>query len=311
MNGFAKTVLSFLLSWIRALIQNLWSLISSEDGGNLYRFLADHWLALVIALCIGGMLVDLVVYFFRWRPYYVWRSRLRRMRDEDEPDTTEEAVPSEPLWQEPAPQPEPAIHQPVYSPVQPEAYAPAAQATRIYQPVQEPELDEGAVLWDAEEPLDLEWQADDLPAYGSARPEPATYYHDIQAGFAPPVPPEQLYRPSASYQPPVPESAPVHPGLDEEAVRQSFALQTEEYPPEQTPLVVHAPAFRPFTVASEENAPLKPVGALSRLAKAARDLVGVEDEDHQPTFRDLQSTVDVSQAFHAPVYPQPMKHEEG
>ena len=46
-------------------------------------------------------------------------------------------------------------------------------------------------------------------------------------------------------------------------------------------------------------------------AKKARDLVGVDDEDHRPTIHDLQSTVDVTQAFHEPVYPRPRDQQGG
>lgn len=297
MNGFAHGILSFMLNWIRALISQLWQLFSGESGGTLYRFLAKSWLGIVAVLCIGGVVVDLIVYFFRWRPDYVWRSR-RRFKDRYEEEAEPYEMPEEPAMQPPPPPPapEPVFQKPVA----------AAQPTRLWAPVSEESLpEEENFLWDAEEPLDLDWDAPETPAFGMAKPEPAQFYHHIQAGYAPPVPPEQLYQPAPSYRPPV------HPGLDEEAVRQTFALQNpENFPPEQAPLVVHAPAFRPFTV-REEDVPLKPTGALSRFAKKMGDLVGVADEDHQPTFRDLQSTVDVSQAFHAPVYPQPMNHKEG
>ena len=54
----------------------------------------------------------------------------------------------------------------------------------------------------------------------------------------------------------------------------------------------------------QDAAPVQSGGALRRLAKRARDLMGVEDEQHRPTIHDLQSTVDVTQAFHEPVYPK-------
>ena len=80
MNGFVHTILSFMLSWIRALISNLWSLINSEDGGHLLQFLSRSWWQIVLGLFVIGVAVDLIVYFFRWRPYYVWATKLRRLR---------------------------------------------------------------------------------------------------------------------------------------------------------------------------------------------------------------------------------------
>lgn len=281
MSGFFSSLLSLLLGWIRAIANQLWHVISSENGSAAGRFLASHWLWLAVFLCAAGIVVDLLVYFFRWRPDYVWATRLRRMRRrKSHPAQEEESVP--------------AYEAPVYVPADESAgvspYAPPAQGA-----ADSPE-------W-AEPQTPVDWSAQP-GEYGMPKPEPITYYHDVQAGFAPSIPPEELYVPSASYQ------APLHPGLDEDAFRQSFGLQTdEEAVQERRAPVVYAPAFRPFTAVSEEAAVPAP-STLSRLARRARSLVSVEAED-APTIHDLHTTVDVSQAFHAPVYPQPMEHKEG
>ena len=109
------------------------------------------------------------------------------------------------------------------------------------------------------------------------------------------MPPEQLYAPAVSYQPEA-ENTSVHPGLDEEAVRQSMGLN-------QNPSHIHAPAFRPFTVARETELPVQQT-AFQRFAQRARDFM-VMDDGERKIIRDLQSNVDVSKAFHEPVYPQP------
>lgn len=283
MSGFFSTILSLLLGWVRTLISQLWQLFNSENGSALGAFLAKHWLWLVAGLCAAGVLIDLTVYFFRWRPDYVWATKLRRLRHrEPQPEPEAEPMPSE---------------SPFARPYQPPVQEPAEDLGTAYAPVQEP------LSWDT--PLE---PADDwiLPADEEkpAGPEPGAYYRDMQAGFAPAIPPEQLYTPSASYQ------APVHPGLDEASFRQSFGLQTdEEAMQERSAPVVYAQPFHPFTEISEE-APAHTASPLSRLARRARSLVGGEPED-QPSIHDLQTTVDVSQAFYAPVYPQPMEHKEG
>jgi len=293
MNGFVHTILSFTLSWIRALISNLWSLINSENGGLMFQFLSRSWWKIVLGLLIIGVAVDLIVYFFRWRPYYVWASKLRRLRRKKHHR---------------APKAEPVQPPRAAQPAAPASAAAYTAPTQVYAPVQElsePLFDEDAAMWEeAAAPLQTEWEAQELPEFGRPQPEPAVYYRDVQSGFAPPVPPQQLYTPSASYQ------APVHPGLNEDAFRQSFGLQTdEEALQERAAPVVHAPAFRPFTVVDENAQESKNDNPFARFAKRARDLVGMQDEEKGPTIRDLQSTVDVSQAFHAPVYPQPMNHD--
>lgn len=273
MNGFISTVLNLTLSWIRALISNLWGLMTSGSGGHFYRFLADYWLYIALFVCLACTLVDLLVYFFRWRPDYVWRSRMHRTREKRPQPPKPEKTPV--VYDEAPPQPVPM---PAYA-------AP---------------LEEVDMLWDADVPMQADWEAPP-DAQPLPQPDPVVSYQDVQAGFAPPVPPEKLYVPSASYR------APLHPGLNQDAFRQSFGLQTDEES-RQERTVLHAPAFRPFTVREEE--PVKTASALSRFAKRARTFVGV-DEVEDLSIHDLQSTVDVSQAFHAPVYPQPMDHKEG
>ncbi len=301
MNGFVNTILSVMLSWIRALISNIWTVLNSEDGGALYQFLSSHWLTMVIILCAACILVDVLVYFFRWRPDYVWASKWRRLRRK-RPRRAQEA-PEEPM------QPQEAFYayQPRQEPAPPTAYAPmqpAAQPTQVWpahtQEVFEDPVFDDADLWETEGPLEEDWQSETIPSYGAPQPEPLTYFRDVQAGFAPAIPPEQLYTPSSTYQS-EPETASVHPGLNEEAVRQSMGLDEAGGNPYARP-VMHAPVFRPFTVTHEPEEPVTQT-AFQRFAQRARDFMAM-DESERKTIRDLQSNVDVSKAFHEPVYPQ-------
>ncbi|MBQ7867796.1 MAG: hypothetical protein IJ354_06575 [Clostridia bacterium] len=301
MNGVANSILSFLLSWIRALVYNLWAVVNSDDGGAAFVFLAGHWKTILLFLCIGGLIVDRIVYLLRWRPYYVWASRRdarRRIRHEKKQPPVQAEQPvwkdSEPIYETAGFQPAPTM---AYAPLS----QPVQQPTQFYAPVQEeePVFDDPAMNW--EDAQQEDWQQETLVAFGNPRPEPISYYRDVQAGFAPAVPPEQLYAPRQPYQ--QEQQTAVHPGLDDMAFRQSFGLEEEE--PQPIP-VLRAPAFRPFTAPRDEDvAPAKAQNPFARLARRARNLVG--DDDENLSIRDLQSTVDVSQAFHEPVYPQAFK----
>lgn len=313
MNGFVNTLLSAMLSWIRALVSNLWILLTSEDGGTFFRFFSAHWLTIVIFLCVLCVLVDLIVYFFRWRPDYVWASKWRRLRRKHPrrvSQAEEEMQPQEAFYsyEQPA-QTASAAPTAAYAPLQAATavYAPVSQPTQVWQPAAEmTEPDFEDTLWESDDPMELEWEEPEEPAFGTPRPEPLTYFRDVQAGFAPPVPPEQLYAPPARWQPsaqPEPETTAVHPGLDEETFRQTIGLEESAAPASG----LYAPAFRPFTV-TRESEPAKAQGALQRFAQKARDLIALDDE--QKTIRDLQSSVHVSKAFHEPVYPQSFKHDE-
>lgn len=380
MNGFTNTILTLLLSWLKALINNIWSVLRSEDGGAFYQFLSANWKTIVLILLVGGFVADRIVYLIRWRPYYVWSSKLGRLRRPKQPESPPaeaiEPVPSEPVYSEPSPSetfmppPQDAAFrtqayappaQPAYAPqtdtrvfapasaapsayeaAQPQAtmqYAPMAQGTAAQQapyaspyfPPEnlEPVFDEEDDAWNESDPLvqPSAWNnpAHDMEAsFGTPKPEPLAYLRDMQAGFARPLPPEQLYAPPQTPDTKEEASTPIHPGLDNAALRENFGLMQDEIDPlqeqdawdeqPQEPMpMMHAPMFHPFTAARENEEAPAPRGRnpLARFAKRARDLVGVEDDEHRPTIHDLQSTVDVTRAFHEPVYPQSRDPRDG
>ena len=86
MGQFANSLFSMLLGWVQAAASWLWGLFADPDGGGFLRWVLDHWLALVLLLCIAGVAVDFVVYLFRWQPYRVWGRFLRRLTAKEEPD---------------------------------------------------------------------------------------------------------------------------------------------------------------------------------------------------------------------------------
>ena len=145
------------------------------------------------------------------------------------------------------------------------------------------------------------------PAFGAAQPEPRDYLRDVQAGYAPAPPPEQRYAP----RPEPPTAEPVHPGLDLETFQQNIGLTNPEAL-ESTPRRSAEESFPNFTPFSDST-PAEAGGARPRgfgaLAKRARSFVSGDDEKSPLSIRDLQPTVDVKSAFHAPVYPK--KRTEG
>lgn len=78
MNAFANSLFHVLLSWMRALFGDLLSIFQSGDGGVI-SWVSRHWLFLAALLLCLGLAADAVVYLLRWRPQYVWRSKLYRL----------------------------------------------------------------------------------------------------------------------------------------------------------------------------------------------------------------------------------------
>ncbi|NCB04574.1 MAG: hypothetical protein EOM69_03525 [Clostridia bacterium] len=104
---------------------------------------------------------------------------------------------------------------------------------------------------------------------------------------------------------------PIHPGLDLETFQQNIGLTGAQTPQEeQAPQPAAPPVFVP-SFYQELPEPQRAKGGLSALAQKARTLMGTpSDDEHQPTIRDLQTTVDFKTAFHAPVLPKRAEHHE-
>ncbi|MDD3410468.1 MAG: hypothetical protein PHY12_06630 [Eubacteriales bacterium] len=369
MNGFTNALLSLLLGWLKSLFNAIWQVLDSDGGGSLLSFLRDNWKMLLIIVCVGGVVVDGLVYLFRWRPYYLWFSRgkkapkptpVREQPPEPEPDWPRRpADPFAPPPEEPSavyappaaydapaptavytpvaayapppvyPQPEPIAHTPppvfhqpenAYVALEqepPESAAPYAQPASARPTFAPPGMSAPPpAQWEAQPAAYEALRFDDepdawqepaqrfAPAY-TPRRAPESYLRDVQSGFAPPPAPEELYRR------PDP-AAPVHPGLDRETLLENIGLlgMPAAAKPKQPKAKKEAfPTFAPFASAQSAQELEKPRG-FGKLARKARTFVGGVDEDNPLSIRDLQSTVDMRTAFHAPVYPKKKSESE-
>ncbi len=88
MGTLANSVFIALMGWIRAVALEIWNTFSAPEGTTIMQWIGDHWKGLAIALCAAGMVIDLIVYLFRWQPYRIWRSRrAARHREEETAET--------------------------------------------------------------------------------------------------------------------------------------------------------------------------------------------------------------------------------
>ncbi|MBQ8555282.1 MAG: hypothetical protein IJ438_05330 [Clostridia bacterium] len=111
MGSFANAIFSALLGWLEGAVAGLWGLVSGQETAWL-SYLADNWLPLLVLLCAGCLLADLVVYLLRWQPYRVWASFLYRMKHRDELDEDDTAVRREWVFADGTTAPEEAITPP-------------------------------------------------------------------------------------------------------------------------------------------------------------------------------------------------------
>lgn len=79
MNTFADSLFTALFSWVRSLVQGIWSSVVNGRFSSFFSWLGDHWFWLVLGLCLIGTVIDFIIWLIRWRPYLVWRTNMRRL----------------------------------------------------------------------------------------------------------------------------------------------------------------------------------------------------------------------------------------
>ena len=65
MGQFANTLFSALLGWVQSATAEVWNLVTNADVSLWLRWLLDNWLPLTLMLCVGGVVVDFIVYLIR------------------------------------------------------------------------------------------------------------------------------------------------------------------------------------------------------------------------------------------------------
>ena len=103
MGTIADSLFTVLMSWVRALVNAIWALFSS-DHTTLLAFLGRHWVAIALGIIVVGLVVDWLVWLIRWRPYHLLAVRLRSMLHIGDP---QEDAPQEDLSRYAPPQTEP------------------------------------------------------------------------------------------------------------------------------------------------------------------------------------------------------------
>ena len=81
----ADSLFNALMSWVRALVNALWALLSA-DRTTALEFLGKNWMAIAAVLIICGLVIDWIVWLIRWQPYHLWARRIRKLLRLDEPE---------------------------------------------------------------------------------------------------------------------------------------------------------------------------------------------------------------------------------
>lgn len=79
MGGLANTIFSVLLGWIRNMVSLVWGFFSKPQSSSTVAWFTRSWWAVAIVVMLVGTVLDVLVYWLRWRPDKVWISFFRRV----------------------------------------------------------------------------------------------------------------------------------------------------------------------------------------------------------------------------------------
>ena len=89
MGTLADSLFNVLMSWVRALVNSIWALFTT-DHMTLLEFLGKNWVILVVIMLAAGLVIDWLVWLVRWKPYHLWARRVRRFLHLPSPEEEEE-----------------------------------------------------------------------------------------------------------------------------------------------------------------------------------------------------------------------------
>ena len=89
MGTLADSLFNVLMSWVRALVNSIWALFTT-DHMTLLEFLGKNWVMLVVIMLAAGLVIDWLVWLVRWKPYHLWARRVRRFLHLPSPEEEEE-----------------------------------------------------------------------------------------------------------------------------------------------------------------------------------------------------------------------------
>ena len=135
MGTLADSLFNLLMGWVRALVNAIWALFTT-DHTTLLEFLGKNWVLIVVVILAAGLAIDWLVWLIRWQPYHLWARRARRFLRMPEPEQEEKRKKRAPSGDET--QKMPAAY------AQTDSGAPEEEEEQ-WLPLQQPQMDERQV----------------------------------------------------------------------------------------------------------------------------------------------------------------------
>ena len=135
MGTLADSLFNVLMSWVRALVNSLWALFTT-DHTTVLEFLGKNWIWIVAVILAAGLVIDWLVWLIRWQPYHLWAKRARRFLRMPEPEEEESPKKRAEGGEETRKMPA------AYEPEADEAAFSAPEEEEQWLPLQQPQVDE-------------------------------------------------------------------------------------------------------------------------------------------------------------------------
>ena len=133
MGTLADSLFNLLMGWVRALVNAIWALFTT-DHTTLLEFLGKNWVLIVVVILAAGLAIDWLVWLIRWQPYHLWARRARRFLRMPEPEQEEKRKKRAPSGDET--QKMPAAY------AQTDSGAPEEEEEEQWLPLQQPQMEE-------------------------------------------------------------------------------------------------------------------------------------------------------------------------
>ena len=133
MGTLADSLFNLLMGWVRALVNAIWALFTT-DHTTLLEFLGKNWVLIVVVILAAGLAIDWLVWLIRWQPYHLWARRARRFLRMPEPEQEEKRKKRAPSGEET--QKMPAAY------AQADSDAPEEEEEEQWLPHRQPQMDE-------------------------------------------------------------------------------------------------------------------------------------------------------------------------
>lgn len=92
----STSVMNMMLGWLKGLARWVLGLfdLAGLNAFSPIEYLSRHWMSMLLFLLVAGVVIDLLVWLIRWRPYWVWFRKKRIVIDDDDFFAGEELVDS-------------------------------------------------------------------------------------------------------------------------------------------------------------------------------------------------------------------------